>query len=444
LNEPSKPPDDGLSRRSLFRRGGALAATAGIGAALAGCENTTTPVAANGAGAGGGKGILGDPTAGGPVDSAGIPLARRDYPVVLPKLGDAVASSVKPERGGELQIYNYADYVNPATVKKFEKAFNCKVQVATYNSADEAYAKLSTGSAHFDVVIGLSGSQIVLLQAKQLMQPLNHEYLPNLSKNVWSVLQSPFYDLGARYTIPYVVWSDGIGWRNDKIKTDIAKLDNPWNFFWESPQLKGKVGMLDDYRDGLAMPMQRDAIRLDIVPDLNTEDAAIIEKAGKDLQQLTAELNIRIAITDYQTLPEAKTWLHQSWSGDLLGAAFYYMPKGVSPDVLSYWSPEANGVVQNDFFFVPRNADKPALAHHFINFMLDKTNAYENFIEFVGYTPPQNSIDADVLIRKKLIPESLRRALVRPDQFPRNQELLSLTTEGDRLWENAWSKFKAG
>ena len=75
MNEPSKPPDDGLSRRSLFRRGGALAATAGIGVALAGCENTTTPVAAAGGG-GDGKGILGDPTAGGPVDSAGIPLAR--------------------------------------------------------------------------------------------------------------------------------------------------------------------------------------------------------------------------------------------------------------------------------------------------------------------------------------------------------------------------------
>ena len=66
-----------MSRRSLLRRGGALALTAGVGAALTGCENTTTPVAAAGGG-GDGKGILGDPTAGGPVDSAGIPLARKD------------------------------------------------------------------------------------------------------------------------------------------------------------------------------------------------------------------------------------------------------------------------------------------------------------------------------------------------------------------------------
>jgi spermidine/putrescine transport system substrate-binding protein len=120
------------------------------------------------------------------------------------------------------------------------------------------------------------------------------------------------------------------------------------------------------------------------------------------------------------------------------------MPKNVSPDVLSFWSPDTGGVVQNDFFFIPRNADKPALAHHFLNFMLDAKHAYDNFIEFTGYTPPQNAIEADALIAKKLIPESLRAALVRPDQFSANQELLSLTTNGARLWEDAWSKFKAG
>jgi spermidine/putrescine transport system substrate-binding protein len=431
----------GITRRQLLRGAAGAAALAAGGGVLAGCENTTTAVGACDTGGGASSKLV----EAKPLGPLGLPLPRTDNSVTWALLDDnkAIASGLAGE-GGTLRLYNYADSLNPATVKRFEKAFNCKVQIATYNSADEAYAKLSAGSAHFDVVLGLSGSHIVLLQAKRLLQPLNHEYLPNLEKNIWPALQSPFYDLGARYTVPYVVWSDGIGWRNDKITTDIAKMDDPWDIFWESPKLKGKVGLLDDYRDGLSMPMQRDAIKAGIVPNLNTEDPAIIAKAGADLAQLTAELNIKIAITDYQTLPEAKTWLHHSWSGDLLSGAFYYMPKNVPPDVLSFWSPDTNGVVQNDFLFVPQNADKPALAHHFLNFMLDEKNAYDNFIEFVGYTPPQKAIDADALIQKKLIPESLRGALVRPDQFSANQELLALTTTGDRLWENAWSKFKAG
>ena len=31
------------------------------------------------------------------------------------------------------------------------------------------------------------------------------------------------------------------------------------------------------------------------------------------------------------------------------------------------------------------------LAHAFLNFMLDEKNAYDNFVQFNGYTPPQNN-----------------------------------------------------
>jgi hypothetical protein len=76
--------------------------------------------------------------------------------------------------------------------------------------------------------------------------------------------------------------------------------------------------------------------------------------------------------------------------------------------------------------------------------MLDERNAYNNFVNFVGYTPPQKAIDAEALIKQGLIPRSLARAVVRPDQFAANQELLQLSVEGERVWDQAWSKFKAG
>jgi spermidine/putrescine-binding protein len=151
-----------------------------------------------------------------------------------------------------------------------------------------------------------------------------------------------------------------------------------------------------------------------------------------------------VTITDYQTLPEGKTVLHQSWSGDLLGAAFYYLPKGTPADVLSFWGPDENGVVQNDFFAVGKGTDRPVLAHTFINFMLAEKNAYDNFVNFTGYTPPQKAIDAEALLKQGLIPKTLEAAVVRPDQFPPNQELLQLSVTGQRYWDEAWSKFKAG
>jgi spermidine/putrescine transport system substrate-binding protein len=429
----------GLTRRRLLT--GAAGTAVGVGAvgALAGFQNTTTPISSCEEGAGS---PLVEPKPAGP---GGLPLPRPDNSVTWaitednrpPPEGAAVES-------GPLQVYNYPDYVYPALVKKFERRYGTKVKIATYNSADEAIAKLRAEAVSFDVVMGLSGSHIVSLIAQRLLRPLNHALLPNLAKNIWPELQDPVYDRGSRYTVPYVVWADGIGWRNDKVREDIAAMDVPWDIFWKSRAYRGKVGLLDDKRDGLSMPMQRDAMRAGARADLNTDERELVVKAGRDLEQLTDICNIKVTITDYQTLPEGKTVLHHSWSGDLLGAAIYYMPAGVKPDVLSFWAPQSDGVVQNDFMCIGRTAKNPALAHRFIDFMLDETNAYDNFVNQNGYVPPQNAIDAEALIGRGLIPRTLAAAVTRPDQFAFNQQLLQLSVQGERFWDQAWSKFKAG
>ncbi len=417
-------------------------AGAGLVAGLAACENTTTPVGAEASGA---TGAAAELVVQKPTGPAGLPLPRTDNSVTWAITDDnqPVKDGGSPEPG-PLRVYNYADYLDPDTVKKFQKEFSSKVEIATYNSAEEAIAKLSSGAVDFDLIVGLSGANIVDLIAHKLLMPLNRSYLPNLDKNIWAPLVDPFYDRDSHYTVPYVVWMDGIGWRNDEVKEDIAGMDVPWDIFWKAQAYRGKVGILDDRRDALSMPMQRDAIRKGIRPDLNTEDEDLINKAQSDLSELSAICNPKVTITDYQTLPEGKTVLHHSWSGDLLSAAFYYLPKGTPADVLSFWGPEENGVVQNDFFCIGKGTKRPVLTHAFINFMLDEKNAYDNMVNYVGYTPPQNNIDAEALIKQGLIPKTLTEAVVRPDQFAANQELLQLSVTGQRYWGDAWSKFKAG
>jgi spermidine/putrescine transport system substrate-binding protein len=441
MSHPKERP--GLTRGQLLR--GAATAAVGIGAAgtLAACENTTTPIADCAPGADGSGSPL---VEGKPVGPRGLPLPRNDNSVTWAITDDnpRIADGLSPERGATLRLFNYADYLYPAVMRQFERRYNCEVELATYNSADEAISKLAAGAVAYDVILGLSGSNIVSLIARQLLQPLNHTYIPNLEKNVWPELADPFYDKGSRYTVPYTVWQDGIGWRNDKVREDVASMELPWDIFWESSPYRGKVGLLDDKRDGLSMPMQRDALASGTTVDVNTEDPEVIAKARRDLQELSDICNIKVTITDYQTLPEGTSWLHHSWSGNLLAGAFYYMPRGVSPEVLSFWGPEAGGVVKNDFLCVTREAEAPVLAHLFLDFLLDETNAFENFVEFNGFVPPQKALSAETLIGEGLIPETLEAAVVRPEQFLTNQALLQLTVEGERLWDQAWSEFRAG
>jgi spermidine/putrescine transport system substrate-binding protein len=432
LNEPS---DHGLSRRGLFTRAGQLAAAAGAAAGLSACENTTTPVAAI-ADTGGGKGLLGDPTAGGPVDAVGIPLARRDYPVTLPRLM-APAKAGKPERGGELRIYNYADYLNPAVLKEFGKREGVSVRVTTFQTLDEAFSKLSAGQ-QFDVIFS-TPDQLSRLVGRKLVAPLNLDLVPNL-RNVWPEIQSPSYDVGARYSVPYTVYTTGVGWRNDKLGSfDPRKLDPPWSAFWESHRFAGKVAVLDDYREVLGMALMRRGIT-----NLNTEDPALLSRALADIEELNGIARVKVSISEYETLPSGRIWLHQAWSGDMINAVVSYLPKGVKPTVLSYWYQAEGGPVFNDIITVSAKATKPVLAHRFLNYMLDQKVAYTNFAGYVGYQPPITAIAPDVLFQRGLLPEQLRTVVVTRDDYANGNAYLTLTGPGDARWLKDWQQFRNG
>jgi spermidine/putrescine transport system substrate-binding protein len=414
-----------------------LAATAGIGAALTGCENTTTPVAVAGGG-GDGKGILGDPTAGGPVDSAGIPLARRDYPVVMPKLGDPVSSAAKPERGGELQIYNYADYLNPAVIKEFGKRESVSVRVTTFDTLDEAFSKLSSGGLEFDVIFS-TPDQLSRLVGRKLVQPLNYELIPNLEKTVWPELHSPFYDVGPRYTVPYVTYTTGIAWRNDKLDFDPSKLDQPWDAFWKAEKYRGKVAILDDSREAPGMALMRRG-----VTDLNTENPELVNRAIADLEELSDKVGVKVSIADYETVPAGRVVLHHAWSGDMIAGVISYLPKGTKPDVLSYWYQPQGGPIFNDIITVAASATKPVIAHRFLNYMLDDKVAYENFTGYVGYQPPLNSIDTNKLFDEGILPKTLSRAVVTREAYANGNAYLTLSAKGLQLWDRGWASFRNG
>ena len=90
------------------------------------------------------------------------------------------------------------------------------MRVTTFQSLDEAFTKLSTGRFQFDVIF-TAPDHLPRLVGRRLIRPLNFDLIPNLEKEVWPELQSPFYDVGPRYSVPYTLYTTGIGWRNDKL-----------------------------------------------------------------------------------------------------------------------------------------------------------------------------------------------------------------------------------
>ena len=395
-----------LSRRQALRRG--------LAAALL---------------AGGGASVL-DACAPYLVGANNIPLPRPTHPVTWPVTGQPIADGLPPEKGATLQVYNWVAYINQACVNDFAKKYNCKVAVTTFNTMDEALAKLRSG-LKFDVFMGVTVDVLGVLIESKLIQPLNHSYLGNITQ-AWPDFQNPFYDRGWKYTVPYTIYTTGIAWRKDLVKENPYAMANPWRDMFMQSKYRGKIAILDDYREALSLGLMMNGIY-----NLNTTDRNQIDLARQSLQQLTSLVDVHIDNNDYTEVPDGQTWIHHAWSGDMAAAASY-MPKGVPVEVVGYWFPrDGKGPIANDTNTVLRSASSPVLAHLFINNLMDEKVALKN-ISYNGYMQPVTAITPELLVKEQILPPSLMSTAVVPSDFRHGLGELQLPVDADALWQQAW------
>ena len=417
-----------LSRRDFLLRSAAAAAVlSGSGGLLAACSSETTPEATTGA-------------SGEPVGPGGLPLARPDKRVTMPLWEDPIESGLEPETGGTFTVFNYPAYLYKKLLKEFGEKYGVEVQYTPFDNISSGIQRLASGAVKPDVM-EMTPDNLSRSVAGELIKPLNLDYIPNLQKNVWPDMVSPFYDVDSHYTVPYTTYATGIAWRTDKVTEDIAGMAQPWDIFWESEAYKGKVGLLSEERETIGMALLRKGIL-----DINTEDPQLIDQAVADLKELYGICNIKVDDIQYQSIPEGTSWLHQAWSGDMIAGYIYYLPKGTPPTALGYWKADKGKVpVQNDCWSICATTDKPVLSHLWLNYILDNGAAYENFVDFNGYQPPINEIDPSTLVSDGVVPEHLANSvLTNADLGPDSLQYGTLTSRGQQLWQDGYSSFTAG
>ena len=295
---------------------------------------------------------------------------------------------------------------------------------------DEALAKLSSG-LKFDVFMGVTVDVLGQLVAAKLIQPLNHSYIPNIA-NAWPDFTSPFYDQGWQYTVPYTIYTTGIAWRKDLVDLNPYTLRNPWKEMFFQPKYKGKIAILDDYRESPSL-----ALMMNGIYNLNTTSKAQIDLARQTLQDLDSAVNLIIDNNDYTEVPNGQTWIHHAWSGDMAAAASY-MPKGVNVDVVGYWFPkDGKGPIANDTNTVLRSATNPVLAHLFLNNLMNVDAALAN-ISWNGYMQPLTAVTPERLVEEEILPKSLTSTAVLPQDFRKGLGELQLPVDADALWQQAW------
>jgi spermidine/putrescine transport system substrate-binding protein len=380
-------------------------------------------------------------TSGGPSPSpTQLQIASPQNPVKWPinPGNEPIASGLEPEAGATLRIYTYADYLDKGVVKDFQKEYaqyDVKVEVSTFNDYPEAITKIRGGGVAYDVAF-LGYNNMARLVYADLIRPLNHDYIPNIA-DVWEEFQNPWYDLEWQYTVPYVVFTTGIGWRADLIGEDIGARPNPYDVFWDS-RYAGQIAVLDDDRECIGMTILRDG-----GSDVNTADPSVLGAARDAMLEMLSVSQPRVTITGYSDIPEGVLSLSQCWSGDMVTGQ-YYMPEGVDPSVLRYWSPpDGRGLIGNDFMVVLKGGENPVLAHHFLNYLLGKDVSLKNF-SWVGYQPPLRALTPETMVADGYLPATLAQAAVKPEYFRVGYPILELAPDVEAQYQAIWQQFKAG
>ncbi len=377
--------EERLSRRRFLGRMAALGAGGAMVPLLAACGGgaTASPTAA--------------PSTGAPSSSPG------PTPVPTPE--------------AELFVYNYTEYIGEEAIPSFEEKYGIKVTYDFFDTYETMTAKISTGNSGYDITFA-TGVDVPGFLARNLVQPLDHSLIPNLV-NLGQEWQDPAYDPGNAHSVPYMWWTTGFGYDTERIPEDLTSWAALWDERW-----KGKMAMLDDYRETFAVALIRLGYSVNTTSDAELDEAlALLQEQQPLLRKYTAD--------DIGDLSSGDVWLCHAWGADVSQVATEL------PSV-KYVIPAEGGIRGSDAMVLLANAPHPIAANLFINHMLDAqvSAANTNYIYYMGPNEAAKEfIDPAILEDPTLNPDAAA--------IEKLQELLDLGPDLQKYQER-WTELRSG
>ncbi|HET6713643.1 MAG TPA: extracellular solute-binding protein [Actinomycetota bacterium] len=350
-----------------------------------------------------------------------------------------IADGLSPE-SGPLKIFGYADYIWKKVRNQFGDSFGgVDIEYTVFETPDEMVSKMQSNASDFDLIVTVTLENIGKLAQGGLIQPLNYTYLPNVEGNLATGIPD-FYDVGRQYSVPYVIFTTGVAWRNDLITDDILNMDNPYDIYWDTAY-EGETHLLNGSRDMLAVGLLRKGY------DPNESDPAILDEVKQDMLEGADAMGWKYDHVDYTELSANQWKVHNTWSGQMAYYQ-YYLPKGLDITALSYaWPPQGSGgrdgLLSHDLFAISKGATSPVLAHEMINFLYEPTNAITNY-SYEGYQPTVESFDEESAVKDGYLPESLTYTIVTADMIPMGVTELELEPAVNQLYQQIYQEVTGG
>ena len=310
--------------------------------------------------------------------------------------------------GGEtvtLYVYNWGEYISDGSEDtldvnaEFEAWYyektgkKVKVNYSTYSSNESMYAKLSSGSVNYDVVVP-SDYMIERMIAEDMLAELNFDNIPSIG-NIHPDFYGPdakysYYDPEGKYSVPYMYGMIGIIYNTTMVdKADIGS----WNLMWD----KDPNG--EPFKDADGNPVAKYAGN--ILQFNNPRDAFgtaqyyqgldVNSKSETEWREALAWLKDQKPILQGYVMDEIFIKME---NGSAAIAAYYagdFLAMYENNEDLEFFYPSEGTNLYVDAMCIPKTSRNKEIAEAYIEFMLTEAPAVAN-AEYTYYASPNQVV----------------------------------------------------
>lgn len=320
-----------------------------------------------------------------------------------------------------IYVYSWGDYLDPETLKIFEKETGIRVILDEYDTNESMYPRVAEGAVHYDVLCP-SDYMIQKLISNDLIQPLDFTKLPDAKKYIGEEFfkQAETFDPGNKYSVPYCWGTVGIIYDKTKVTDPV----DSWNILWNE-KYAGQILMQDSARDALMIPLKL------MGRSINETDETYLQKAKEMLikQKPLVQAYIVDEVKDKLINSEAAMGVVFSGEALIILEENPNMAFAIPKEGTNFWI---------DGWVITKDSQNVDNAHKFIDFMCRPDIAVMNF-DYLGYSTPNIAVKA---LEENEAYKNSPIAFPSPEVYSDQETYKYLGNKMDEYYNSLWMSVK--
>ncbi|SFG83092.1 extracellular solute-binding protein [Neptunomonas qingdaonensis] len=299
----------------------------------------------------------------------------------------ATTFSLSVAAEGTLNIYAWAESIDPVLIETFEKEMDIDVISDSYTSNEDLLAKLKSGASNYDLVFPSQHFVKIMIQ---------EDLLENFgAKSMYAFQQvdpqwkNQWWDETSEYSIPFAYGSAGFTVNRDLYKGPA----NSWKEFFEpAEELRGKIAVFSTPDEVIP------AAQLYLGIPFCTEDSQQMKKVFELLKAQKEYVAVYSSDNIGSRIAGGEVTLHNWWDGNSMKA------RKNDGAAIEYAQPKEGLVGWMDSMVIPKGSNNVENAKIFMDWISKPSNATAQ-ANYYGHSPTVAINAEDAIHAPKSSPE---------------------------------------